>query len=78
MAEQVSLSFSNGGAIVQGKTDYNLIGAYALNRPTTENNNYAITSIYGRTDGTYRLQNASANLSSSVVARLIWLRKENQ
>lgn len=78
MAEQMSLSFSNGGAIVQGKNDYNLIGAYALNRPATENNNYAITSIYGRTDGTYRLQNATANLSSSVVARLIWLRKENQ
>ena len=75
MTEIIEVSFSSGGAVVQGKTDYNLIGAYAVNRPTTETNNYAITSIYGRTDGTYRLQNASATLSSRLHVCLIWLRK---
>lgn len=74
MEEVTDVTFSSGGAIVSGKSGYSLVNVYAVNRPTSETSNYAVTSIYGRTDGSYRLQNVSSGLSSVLTVRLIWLR----
>ena len=75
LIEEKNLTFSSGGAIVNGKDDYHLVNAYVINRGTSENNSYAIVSIYERTNGTYRLQNTYAGLNSGAIVRLIWVRK---
>ena len=75
LVETREITFSNGGAVVNGKDDYILVNAIVMNRPTSENNSYAISSIYGRTNGTYRLQNVYSGLNSGTVVRLIWVHK---
>lgn len=73
LVEEVTQQFSSGAYVLPGKTGYKLVNAYAINRPTTENNDYAITSIYGRSDGTYRLENKLSTLGASLTMRLIWV-----
>jgi hypothetical protein len=72
--ETVGISFSNGLAVVAAKTGYYLASAYTVNRGTSEPNTYAIANIYGRTDGTYQLQNKDTTLSASLFARLTWVK----
>ena len=71
--EKPVLAFSNGKAVVGLKSGYSLVAAYPIGRPSTETDNYAITSIYGRTDG-YCLMNKYASLSSAMQVTLVWLK----
>lgn len=74
LVQEEIFQFSSGAYILNGKTGYKLVNAYAINRPTSESNDYAITSIYGRSDGTYRLENKFSTLSAGLAIRLIWIK----
>lgn len=72
LIETSGLTFSNGLVVVPAKSGFSLVSAYTVNRGTGEPNSYAIANIYGRTDGSYQLQNKDTTLSASLQARLIW------
>lgn len=72
--EKVALTFSNGAAFVNLNSNYYLVSAVVVDRPSSETDTYAILDIYGRTD-VYRLQNKLATLSAQVNAVLTWVAK---
>jgi len=50
--------FTNGFCTISGRTGYNLINAYVVDRPTAESsNNYSIISIYRFSNGDYSIEN---------------------
>ena len=75
ISEYQSVQFSSGAVVIDGKDGYDLANAYVINRGTSEQNTYAISSIYRRDNGTYRLQNVYSGLNARVSIQVVWVRK---